>query len=208
MNDALLLIFVKKPVAGNVKTRLAASIGDEKALTVYQSLLNHTQKIVEQADVHAHVYYADEPAADDNWNAFEKRQQSGHDLGERMASAFRDGFNAGFRRIVIIGSDTFDLLPEHLHKAFDLLRQTNTVIGPALDGGYYLLGMNLYIPELFLHKKWSTESVCRATIEDIQQQQFTYRLLPVLNDIDTVDDLKGTIFDHLHTHIHKKHHKK
>lgn len=195
MSDILLLVFVKKPVAGKVKTRLAASIGNEKALTVYHALLKHTQQVVEQANVPTHVYYADEPAHDDYWNAFEKKQQVGESLGERMANAFRESFDAGFKRIVIIGSDTFDLSPALIHEAFQKLMKHDTVIGPAKDGGYYLLGMNTYLPALFLDKKWSTDSVFQDTLTDIKKGHRSYALLPELNDIDTIDDLKGTIID-------------
>ena len=177
---------------GKVKTRLAASIGNEQALGVYKLLLNHTHTITVGLNCTKYVYYADDVISIDLWNKgnFKKAGQSGNDLGDRMFNAFQSAFNDGYKKVVIIGSDCFQLSTELIISAFDALNQYDAVIGPAEDGGYYLLGLKKLVPAIFKDKTWSTNSVCRDTIKDIESMKLSYKLLPILNDVDEAADLE------------------
>lgn len=192
MNQNLLIIFVKNPEAGKVKTRLAASVGDLNALHIYKSLLSKTRNVASQTDAVRQVWYSSFIDQTDKWNSeiFQKKKQKGSNLGERMANAFRQGFENQFNKIVIIGSDCPDLTPAHINRAFDALGQHDAVIGPSKDGGYYLLGLSRFMNELFVDKDWSTSSVFEQTTDTLEKHNRSLRLLEVLNDVDTVDDLK------------------
>lgn len=177
---------------GQVKTRLAATIGDEKALEIYKLLLNHTHAITADLKCVKNVYYSDSIIPVDIWNkgGFTKRVQSGDDLGERMLNAFESAFNDGHEQVMIIGSDCYQLSTEMILDGFNHLNQHDVVIGPAEDGGYYLLGLNGLIPALFSGKAWSTDSVCNETLADVEKLNLSYKLLPTLNDVDVAEDLK------------------
>jgi hypothetical protein len=187
-----LIIFVRNPVLGKVKTRLAAGIGDEKALQVYQHLLQHTQSITKNLSVTKFVYYADEINEDDVWNGFEKRKQQGNDLGERMLYAFEEILETGFSKICIIGSDCFELTTGIIFDAFEKLDTADVIIGPVMDGGYYLLGTNRLIPEFFTNKTWSTATVFADTLKDAAALNIRVTQLPLMNDIDTEKDLHNS----------------
>jgi rSAM/selenodomain-associated transferase 1 len=107
-----------------------------------------------------------------------------------MRDAIKRGFEAGFRHIVLIGTDCYELSSAMLDAAFAALEHADAVVGPASDGGFYLIGLNLLIPELFLGREWSTKEVLSETIEALQRLSISYELLPELSDIDTFDDLK------------------
>lgn len=194
----LLIIFTKVPELGKAKTRLAADVGDEQALEVYRELLAYTREITLPLPQDKIVYYTPYIATDDQWdtNHFQKTLQPEGDLGERMRYAFDEGFARGYSRICIIGTDCLDLTTEHVDQAFKALRKHNVVLGPSQDGGYYLLGMDQLYPELFANKAWSTDSVADDTRRDIEQQNLSLKELPILNDIDTIDDLKQSPLGH------------
>lgn len=189
--EALLIIFIRNPVLGKVKTRLAATVGPEKALEIYQRLLEHTLRMTRPLKTGKVVYYSDFIPETDAWKqqGYRQKLQQGGDLGARMLDAFREGFTAGYRRICIIGSDCFELSEDILETAFEILNDTALVIGPAADGGYYLLGMRSLNKRLFQDKKWSTDTVFADTLEDLEKDGTAYRLLPVLNDVDEEKDL-------------------
>lgn len=185
MTQNHLIIFVKNPVAGQVKTRIARTVGDEKAVAVYRELLRHTQAITQPLPDHKIVYYGDFINPDDGWNGYEKQlQRSPADLGERMLDAFRREFAAGAERIVIIGSDCLALTSDHIRLAFDALSQADIVIGPATDGGYYLLGMTQLHSFLFENMPWSQPELFQLTELAILQNGLTLKLLETLTDID------------------------
>lgn len=191
MTKDLLLIFIKNPILGKAKTRLAATIGQEKALQVYELLLARTHAITQQLPAQKALYYADFLEPEDIWenNIYQKFVQKGSDLGERMLEAFATGFAAGYERICIIGSDCFELADEIIEEAFEKLNAVDLVVGPSLDGGYYLLGMKALHPELFQEKKWSTDSVLRDTLADAKKLNLKFSLLPTLSDVDEEKDL-------------------
>lgn len=187
----LLLLFVRNPELGKVKTRLAATLGDEKALEIYIKLLQHTRQVTESLPVHKRVYYSDKVTTTDLWPAatYEKAVQPTGDLGHKMQAAFAEGFADGYTSVVIIGSDCLQLTQEIVEEAYRQLEQQEVVIGPAQDGGYYLLGMNCLHPQLFQKKRWSTASVFPDTVQDLEQLQLSFALLPVLSDVDYAEDL-------------------
>ena len=191
----LLIIFYRNPELGKVKSRLAVAVGEERALALYLVMAAHTRKVAISIPANKVVYYSTFIDAEDNWpnSDFLKRLQQGDDLGEKMRRAFEDSFNSGYQSVCIIGTDSLELTEEILVNAFDVLNQHDAVIGPAADGGYYLLGMNRFIPELFLNKKWSTDSVCNDTIHDLQKLNYTYQLLPTIRDVDNENDLPSNL---------------
>ena len=192
LSSTALVIFVRNPVLGQVKTRLAKDIGDERACAIYLQLLEHTLKITRSLSFRKFIYYADEVSDYDLWSVpgYTKRMQSGTNLGERMLNSFKELFEQGFTRIVIIGSDCLQLQTENLQEAVTLLESNTAVIGPASDGGYYLLGLTKLYPELFVNKPWSTDQVLTKTIDDFNNQGISYALLEELSDIDDITDLE------------------
>lgn len=192
---AALIIFVKNAQKGRVKTRLAKVIGEKKALNVYLKLLNHTRNVVNGLPVDIHIFYSDFIDENDGWpdlNYF-RHLQRGRNLGERMRNAFAKIFDRGYRKVVIIGSDCLELQSKHIIRAFNILDGFKAVIGPARDGGYYLLGLRRLIPEIFKNKSWSTDSVFEETIRDFQDQNIIWQELPVLRDLDTARDLEDQL---------------
>ena len=192
-----LIIFVKNPVEGQVKTRVAASVGHTKAVEVYVELLKHTRNVVSEilnrADsrrFRVSIYYGDYVNTADLWDELnvQKYLQTGNDLGERMKNAFANELAAGAASVVIVGSDCLELKPAHLETAFGALANADVVIGPALDGGYYLLGMNELQPFLFENKPWSQSNLLEVTETELTKKNVNYQLLEPLSDIDTWDD--------------------
>ncbi len=195
MTDGLLLIFVKNPILGQVKTRLAATIGDKPALEIYLKLLHHTQDITKEIQVDQAVFYSDFVDENDSWDnsTYLKKVQSGEDLGLKMKTAFQWGLQTGYKEICIIGSDCYELTPEIIMSAFQILKTKDVVLGPSNDGGYYLLGLKEMRDELFQNKEWSTDSVAADTLADFEKLGLSYGMLEPLNDVDTEEDLPDEI---------------
>lgn len=187
---AAIIIFVRNPQLGKVKTRLAATLGDEKALAIYKELVQHTKEITAQTTADKYVYYVEEIIENDLWNTpgFVKKLQSNDDLGSKMKNAFKELFAIGYEKVIIIGSDCFELTTTIIEAALILLKNNDAVIGPAKDGGYYLLGMKKLIEPIFENKQWSTNTVFKETISDLKENNFSFACLPVLTDIDTEED--------------------
>ncbi len=194
--DSALIIFIKNPVPGKVKTRLAVNIGNKKAYVVYKNLLNKTIKNVSDLDVKKEVWYSEFIDRQDHIDPkkFDKKKQKGRNLGERMSTAFTSVFNNGFGKAVIIGSDCPELTAEVIEEAYAKLDESDLVLGPSMDGGYYLLGMKKNHSELFTGIEWSTETVYKSTVQKAELLNLTIATLPVLNDIDTLDDLEKSRF--------------
>ncbi len=185
MKNAL-IIFVKNPVEGQVKTRLAKTIGNGAAVAVYKQLLQHTFSVTQHLAVDKFVFYGDYINHNDLWinDIYQKHQQQGFDLGDRMKNAFDVVFNLGYDKAIIIGSDCYELTQQILEEAFDELIISDAIIGPCNDGGYYLLGIKEMAPELFENIQWSTDEVLPATKKVLQDLQLQFELLPTLNDVD------------------------
>ena len=191
MSKNLLLIFTRNPELGKTKTRLAKSIGNETALAIYKFLLHKTNQVTQNLPCDKAVYYSVKIRRDDIWNEniYQKHQQKGEDLGIRMQNAFQNAFDVGYKKVVIIGSDLYDLTENHINKAFEKLDTNDVVIGPAEDGGYYLLGMKTLQTTIFTNKDWGTSTVRKDTLKDLEKVDV--HLLEKLNDIDVIEDIEN-----------------
>ncbi len=185
-----LIIFTRNPELGKCKTRLAATVGNECALEIYKFLLNHTVAITKGLTADKYVFYSEQVRENDLWDEtiYRKKSQFGEDLGSRMQNAFTELFEMGYERLIIIGSDMYDLSQLELENAFVTLEQNDYVIGPAEDGGYYLLGMKETLPSLFVNKLWGADSVLEATLNDLKSKHVG--ILTEKNDVDYYEDIK------------------
>ncbi|SFW63328.1 hypothetical protein SAMN05660313_02954 [Cellulophaga fucicola] len=190
LNKNLLLIFTRNPELGKCKTRLAAKTGDQVALDIYKFLLAHTVSITQNLKADKQVHYSVAIRDNDIWDAniYNKKLQDGDDLGMRMLNAFKQGFADGYKNIIIIGSDMFDITTADLDNAFKQLDQHNFVIGPATDGGYYLLGMKKINTAIFSNKEWGKETVLKDTLGNLKDENI--KLLEAKNDVDYYEDIK------------------
>lgn len=190
MDKNLLVILTRNPELGKCKTRLAAKVGDQAALDIYRFLLDHTVIITKNLNTVKWVFYSEMIWDVDIWdqNIYHKKLQLGNDLGERMQNAFQEGFHAGFEKIVIIGSDMYHLSQADIEKAFLRLNDHDFVVGPAEDGGYYLLGMKSLKKEVFHNKAWGTNTVLSDTLKDLESGSVF--MLQEKNDVDHYEDIK------------------
>lgn len=192
--DRLLLIFLKNIELGKVKTRLAKTVGERKALNIYKRLLEYTCRVAAGSECDKQLWYAwylpEKEICDNEMSNFTSLVQRGDNLGERMDFAFKKAFDDGYKRVVIIGSDCAELETDHIESAFNLLANNDAVIGPADDGGYYLLGLNRYIPQVFEGINWSTNTVLQETKNKLKKTEHDFRQLNTLNDVDTEEDWK------------------
>jgi uncharacterized protein len=193
MERELLIIFYRNPELGRVKSRLAEAIGEEKALAVYLKLAAHTRLIASRLEADKVVCYSEYVDTEDNWlsEIFYKDLQTGSDLGERMAHAFEKAFGKGYRSVCLIGTDCPEITTAIVQEAFTRLADHDAVIGPAVDGGYYLIGFKRPVNSVFKNKLWSTDTVFNDTMSDFRKENLRVHLLPVLSDIDEEKDLKN-----------------
>ena len=201
-----LILFAKPPIAGRVKTRLAKSLGREGAARLYACFLRdaaETARALMEARPGVGIVCEwaleqgdsldDFPLADWLPGAYLHRAQTGADLGARMAAALGRCLAFG-RRAALIGTDFPDLPHEVLHEAFESLENTHepkVTLGPAADGGYYLIGMNRFVPEIFADIPWSTSEVLSRTVERADALGIGTSLLPEWRDVDEADDLEA-----------------
>ena len=195
LSKNLLIIFYRNPELGRVKTRLAATLGDSNALAIYLRLVAHTRAITQNLSMYKRVCYSNYIDREDNWSNenYDKQLQIGKGLGDRLSYSVKIGFDQGYESVSVIGTDNLELSAALIENAFQKLKTHDAVIGPAKDGGYYLLGVRKFVPELFENKKWGTSSVFPDSIKDLLRVGLSYELLPVLNDIDTESDLPDEI---------------
>ena len=186
----LLIIFTRNPVLGKVKTRLAKTVGDKTALDIYTFLLKKTKEITLDSPCDKVVYYSEKIIKNDIWNcnSFRKEVQSGEDLGAKMKNSFYKAFENNYCKVVLIGSDIYDLESYHINEAFKKLETNDVVMGPALDGGYYLIGLKKMHPKIFDNKKWGSSTVRKDTLKNLEKVDV--HLLPILNDVDVIEDIE------------------
>ncbi|WP_066755829.1 TIGR04282 family arsenosugar biosynthesis glycosyltransferase [Crocinitomix algicola] len=203
MKENLLIVFAKNKIKGKAKTRLAKSIGQDGADEVYTYLYHLTEREsegVSNADVQVHFSNFDDL---DAWGNSEHFLQAGETLGDRMKGAFLEGFERGYKRIIGIGADLPDINSELLSKAFEILKNNDFIFGPAADGGYYLIGLqskeNLFV---FDNKPWSTDALLKVTVEEVRSKNKSLSKLPEKNDIDTLEDLRGSNIADLFSHLY------
>lgn len=196
MTGDRLLVFVKAPRPGAVKTRLAAALGMNAAAELYRAIAGEEiRRTVPRAGEYARTFFIDPADADDEiarWLPGETLvPQQGRDLGERMANAFAAAFADGARRVALIGSDVPSCGREHVAEALHALDDHDLALGPTHDGGYYLVALDRPRPELFRGIPWSTPSVLPATAERAGALGLTVRMLDPLRDIDTMEDVRS-----------------
>jgi hypothetical protein len=190
-NKNALIILMKNPKKGHVKTRLAEHIGQDKALEVYLFLIDHVKQITQNLEICSKLlFYSSFIDKNDDWDnkIYEKGIQEGDDLGDRIMNVFEKTLKK-YKKAVLIVTDCYDLTSEIIKKAFKELNKNDVVIGPDTDGGYYLIGMKKLHSKLFEDKRWSTDTVCSDTLNDIKNLDLSYSLLEYLSDIDTIEDL-------------------
>jgi rSAM/selenodomain-associated transferase 1 len=196
--DRVLGVFAKEPRPGQVKTRLAATIGAEPAARLYDAFLRDLLPRLVAIGATRVLAFA-EPSDRAFFRSlcgdhFELEVQSGDDLGARMATFFSIQFARGASRVVLIGSDSPDLPISHIENAFASLDRHDVVLGPCDDGGYYLIGMSRVIPEIFQEIAWSTPSVFDQTKSRLDQLGVRTAVLESWYDIDSLDDLRRLAF--------------
>ena len=186
-SDAL-IIFLRSPEEGKVKTRLAKTVGAAKALNIYRELLSITFNQIQNLDCTVYLYFF--PYIDRNFlekTPFIGRLQKGADLGLRMQQAFQDVLQS-HHQVLLIGTDCPDITKTLLEEAFIQLQNHDIVLGPATDGGYYLIGLRQVHNCLFAGIDWSTERVLSQTLQAAEGMNLSFSLLPEHNDIDLEDD--------------------
>ena len=201
--DGSVIMFVKAPRPGMVKSRLAGTVGDEAALALYMCFVQDTVRMLLESRYPFTVFF--HPARSKEmiarWLGYDRKicPQRGSDLGERMKNAFGDVFSQGSTRAVLIGSDMPDLPHSFIDEAFTSLEDHDAVLGPSHDGGYYLIGFrsDSFLPEAFDRVPWSTPAVFQQTLGILQRSKYRVHTLQERRDIDTVDDLAAFFRDNL-----------
>lgn len=197
MADTVILLFIKAPIRGRVKSRLARAVGDEAALDLYKNfVLDEIEMLRASGYPFRLCHYPPEAGSMiQEWVGREHASmpQHGKDLGERMEYAFSQAFSEGFTRAVLVGSDIPDLTSSLMRQAFRYLESAHAVLGPAADGGYYLIGFrsDSFLPAAFKGMDWSTDSVFKKTRDVLESAGLSVSLLPELCDLDTADDLEA-----------------
>jgi len=194
-NRQTILVFLRAPEKGRVKTRLARDIGEEKALALYKEFVGFTLSAVKNSGMDHWIcfYPEDKPGLLSNWLGKDHMYmpQTGDDLGQRMENSLARAFDQGAEKVVLVGTDIPDIRAEHFVQAFDLLSHRDVVLGPSLDGGYWLIGFQRqrFYPALFHRMNWGTDIVCKETIQKCESAGLSLGILPALQDIDTLADL-------------------
>jgi rSAM/selenodomain-associated transferase 1 len=199
-----LAVFAKAPVPGQVKTRLCPPLTPDEAATLHGSFvldtLERTKAATAQFKLPFDRYLACAPSSTHVFfKIMEERQgvklidQIGDDLGTRMNRTFETLFTQGYKHALIVGTDVPSLPLEHYKEALALLDSHDLVLGPALDGGYYLIGLNRPVPDLFTGIPWSTDQVLNLTQEKASTLRLKVALLAPWRDVDTIEDLQALV---------------
>jgi rSAM/selenodomain-associated transferase 1 len=197
MDDRCLLFFIKNPEKGSVKTRLASAMGDEKAVKLYKRFLLEMLFTLNRGTFLFYLCFYPEHSLKDlkHWlgDHYLYTPQNGENLGERMKNGFAEAFAMSFKRVVLIGSDIPDLPLEFIEEAFTSLKEKDAVIGPSLDGGYYLIGFRdkRFSPQVFEGIPWGQETVFEKTMKLLEREGKTVHTLQPWRDIDTIKDLQN-----------------
>lgn len=213
--NTCLLLFAKSPIKGHVKTRLAAETCGDFEVELYKYFVEDMISLIENIGVSFKLYFypANMKSTFLEWLGEQHcyRSQTGDNLGERLRNAFDNAFEEGFSNVVAIGSDSPDLPVHFLIESFEALAAHDAVIGPANDGGYYLIGFSKekFIPEAFDNISWSTDSVFEQTVSILKRHGRKVYLLPLWHDVDTIADLKSlllrtrnTVFEKSKTYLY------
>ena len=187
MQKHQLIVFSRTPVPGKVKQRIARALGQNKALSIHHKLFDYTLQVVRSSGLPYKIYFSG-PAAT---LPVDYELQHGKDLGQRMLNCFKKELKQA-DSVCLIGSDCLEITPVILQQAFAVLANYDVVLGPAHDGGYYLVGMKAVYPKLFTNITWGTNTVLEKTLAVCRNQGLSYALLPTLNDIDYKEDVPSS----------------
>ena len=218
----LLLLFLKEPRPGRVKTRLGHTMGMEQATIVYRAMVRLLLiQLSELEECRLRFCYAPDDAHDAmrfwllpeimdvteiqlNPEHVDFRPQGEGDLGARLSRAARQAFEEGYQKIAFIGSDCIEISSRWIQAAFAQLNDRHeAVIGPTPDGGYHLLAMQRYLPALFEEIPWSTPATCQVTTARAAEEGISLYRLPPLADIDTEEDYRSALAGPLGTRLQK-----
>ena len=190
-----ILLFVKYPEWGMVKSRLLKDLTEDVVLSLYKNFVLDLLDTLKKGRYRFEICFYPPESKEKmlNWlgKDYVYMPQKGKDLGERMSHAFTEGFSEGFSKVVLIGSDIPDLTYELIDKAFEF-DANDAVIGPSFDGGYYLIGFknNSFLPDIFEGIQWSTGTVFKKTMEILNRKNYRVHILPKWQDIDMLDDVR------------------
>ncbi len=192
MSKEVLSIFVKNLIPGTVKTRLAKDLGIDVAIEIYKELVRITAEATNTLKIDKCVYYSEYIESNDQFDdaKYQKHIQEGKDLGQRMQNCFYDAFELNFDKIILIGSDTPDITDQIISQGFAELDKHDIIIGPAQDGGFYLIGMKEPHENLLNKRTYGHEQVLNELLKEIENRNLSVFKLPTLIDIDVKDDLK------------------
>lgn len=187
-----LIIFCKAPIGRIVKTRLSPPLSESQRLKLYLYLLEKNIKTLGNLPFTDTILYYTPPEGSRLFERYGLKgfPQSGKNLGDRMYNALVDTFSHGYKRCVIVGVDLPEMSGEIVINAFSALDDADLVIGPALDGGYYLIGMKKPMKEIFEDIPWSTSNTLKATLKKAESIGLSFHLTQPLSDLDTPEDLK------------------
>lgn len=190
--DELLMIFVRNPVVGRVKSRLANGVGEKAALKIYIDLMTKIRDNTILLESERVVFFSDFISESDCWpnSQFSKHIQDGESIGERMSAAFRWAFDNEYKKVVLIGTDIYKLSHELIAESFHLLDSSDIILGPTFDGGYYLIGMKTMNTHVFENISWGGEHVFNQTIRVCNALKLKIKELAKLADIDEIEDFK------------------
>jgi len=197
--DTCVLCFVKYPEKGQVKLRLAVDLDEDVVVELYRNFVLDVVSILKTLDAPFYLCFSPLNAQKKfrEWlgSAYSYVPQEGNDIGERMKNGFCYAFTEGFRRVILVGSDSPDLPSDFLRNAITELQTHDVVIGPSSDGGYYLIGFrdDTFLPSVFDGISWSSSTVFQETIEKAKNAGRSLSLLPAWSDVDIVSDLKNLI---------------
>jgi rSAM/selenodomain-associated transferase 1 len=191
-----IIIFMRAPEIGKVKTRLSENASPGTALDLYKCFAMDVLHTAQETKIEITIFFhpPESESLISQWigGQYDFYPQKGKDLGLRMADAFARTFSAGYHRAILIGTDCPEMSSDILKEAFEGIQNTGCVIGPSKDGGYYLIGFSTdaFTDHPFHEMVWGTEKVCQQTLERCSQKNINPHILPELNDIDTWDDLR------------------
>jgi hypothetical protein len=197
--DTCILCFVKYPEKGQVKLRLAVDLDDDVVAELYRNFILDTLSTLKKHELPLRICFSPLNAQKKfrEWlgSSYHYVPQQGNDLGERMKNGFTSAFIEGFRRVILVGSDSPDLPSDFLRNVITELQTHDMVIGPSSDGGYYLIGFrdDTFLPSVFDGISWSSSTVFQETIEKAKNAGRSLSLLPSWSDVDIISDLKNLI---------------
>jgi rSAM/selenodomain-associated transferase 1 len=204
-DDTCIILFVKYPAPGQVKTRLASEVGPETAASLYRAFVTDILTTLSKAKTNFKVFFdpADAQTQFQQWlgEHLSYVPQKGRDLGEKMRNAFQHTFANGCTNALLVGSDSPDLPGDYLVEAATALNAGKIVIGPARDGGYYLIGFTKsnFLPAAFDSIAWGTHTVFEETLTVLEGRGREVHRLPEWHDVDTLADLKSLVSRNRHT---------